>query len=1570
MILAVFLIGISASAGAQKLLRPMKVNVVHAQLDKISPIHSAAKNDSRQFSADAWYSRMTPNQKAIFFPFEYEKELVVRNGAMAYLHKTSKNNVPLKAANTDYKFVGFNISLHGLQQFNVDPYAYSTLVVDSSITEYSYYNDGKYVSFMPITDSSTGKFNYMDCITYDTESWQKDDSVRIAIKGQGDVPYMTVYDNHTGLYYCITMETTLSATDPNSGDYYYLNILNPTTCKMSRIGKICSWILKDDAHQESINGAVVINGEIYGIDNYNRLVKIDKTTAALTVVGKMKIGYANDYLPDYNEIVGLQGMAYEKSTGDLIISHLDWLEGAALYRIHLNSISDGVIASDKITDIDNSYLYMYTKPDANENSRLMQPSAFNVTVDDNMLATLSFTAPTKLVSGTALPTDKGVLKAKCTVDGNTVDLGNASTAGVKPGENVTSTFPLSQGLHTVSVTISAEGFDSSVGDILTSDASGAVVYAGYDAPMAPTNAKLSINNNKASISWTAPTAGKNAQFGAKFDANDITYTVIRNYDNHTVADGLKTTSVTDDNLGDVMHTYIYSVIAKSRGAVSDTVFTNSVVNGQYVNLPYMNKFEDSQCLDFFTVHNPNNDGTARSWSWNYVYKYVGTLPASTSINNNYYMYTPNFDFDVDHVYLANFDFTARGNEGETKQIRFNLSLSKDTLEDNTQTSLYTYEGPMAAKTTKHVYFRIPTSSKYRLSFRDYSPLQSSDYGGYVNIDNLNIDKALSVSAPDSVTALKLTRGANGALNVTLSFNAPSKTIDGKALTSIDAIKVFKGDALVKTISNPVAGSNQSVNVDATNDVNTYTIAAYNANGEGWPVEVSAFVGADVPNPVDSLNAVWGESDNDVEMTWQAPKVGENGGYVNTSSLTYNVYKFDNDSYSWDLLEKDIKTTNYTREETLNYSQDYVTYAVSPSNSVGEGGAKYRGIFLGKGYSLPFAEPFSGSSLKTGPWLEDADNDELGWNFDNGLYDAAVVPVANDSLKLMLMSTNDKGGGCRLITPIFDLTKYENPAVAVYLYHEKSCSDGSYCRIDATTDGYDFTPLTDKITVNDNAGWVKHVFALNAVKGKRVQLGLYGFIDKASSRIFADSISVYNLSGTDLAASAISYDRSATNVGKTATVNVIVSNRGAKDVSDYTVDLYANNTVVGEEMPDEMLKSGAERTFSFTVPVTAGTDTIACFAKVIADNDEVADNNQSDTLALVPQVSTLPAPQNLVGTLQGNVANLSWSAPMSSEGLDVTDDFETEGAFTLDNFNGWTTYDNDHQNTLSMIRLYDNYWPNAHLPQAWMVWNADKALATSSYFNPKDGKQCLISWGSNGVLADGFKSLDGYVNDDWLISPEIKGGSTIEFDAYATGASLYGNSTLEILTSSTDTKPASFSLLKSSSVGSTDESWQHFSYTLPSDAKYVAIRNTFTQYAILLDNLKYTLNINPVFKGYNMYHNSAMINGDILTATNYGSAKATGKYGVSAVYDLGESVLSNIVDIDVLQGISNVNSNVSVYVADGVIYVSGANTINVFTTSGMQVKHIAKVANSTEKIKVVPGVYIVKTDKGINKVIVK
>lgn len=62
----------------------------------------------------------------------------------------------------------------------------------------------------------------------------------------------------------------------------------------------------------------------------------------------------------------------------------------------------------------------------------------------------------------------------------------------------------------------------------------------------------------------------------------------------------------------------------------------------------------------------------------------------------------------------------------------------------------------------------------------------------------------------------------------------------------------------------------------------------------------------------------------------------------------------------------------------------------------------------------------------------------------------------------------------------------------------------------------------------------------------------------------------------------------------------------------------------------------------------------------------------------------------------------------------------------------------------MLRMYGNYWPNAHLAQAWMIWNAAKANEISEYWLAKDGNQCLISWGSNGILDNGFISQDGMV----------------------------------------------------------------------------------------------------------------------------------------------------------------------------------------------------------------------------------
>lgn len=1574
MLVAFLLAANMASVSAQRVMRPSSQVDVVTQMQKTKmPASAECLKQARYDGADkhgslsmaSCYSEMTKKQRALFFPYVYAQEMAMK-AAMA---EANVNSVSHTASDSSakYKFVGFNTSLPGIDLFSVNPFSSETLAVSSSLTEYSYYYSGKYCSLKPIYNSTTRQYDQMDCVTFNTSDWEVDDSVRIKIAGQGEVPYISAYDSSTGMIYSVTMETTLGTDDQNSGDYYYLNVLNPETFKLTRIGDLCQWILRDATRQQSIQGMTIANGVIYAIDNYNRLITIDKTNANIEIVGKMKIGYGSSSMPDYNQIDGLQGMAYEPATNSILISHLDWVEGAVMYRAYIDDITDGVVRTEKLDATSTSYLYMYTNPATEEVNRLQQAADFSVVAGTNENVAISFVAPEYLVNGVQL-TGNGKIKAICRVDGKEYSLGDASTVGVAPGEQVNTNITLPDGLHTISLELIASGFDSSLGIVGKSDAVSRVAYVGYDVPEAPATATLTITDNTATISWEAPTKGANEQWGATFDASDITYNIVRTYDNKMVASGISTTSYTDTGLGDEMHTYSYEVVAVSHGKASSKTVTNNVVNGTYVSLPYHNDFSDNECLDFFIIHNLNGDGEGRSWSWNYYYNYVVTMPAGNSFSNNYYLYTPKIKLDAKYVYLCNFRMKPSG-KTESSRVRLSLSLATDTLESSSLKELYVYDGSPDDWQEVDAYFRPNETGLYNLVFRDYSFLNASD-GGYACIDDFSIDQALSVDAPDSVTDVRLSKAEKGALKATLSFNAPIQTICGENLKTINNIKIFNGDNIISTIENPQPGTQISVEVDALNGKNTFTVVAYNENGKGWPVSTSAFIGPDIPCPVTGLRMTWGQDENDVEITWQKPSVtGANGGYVDPEGITYNVFKYNDDMLSWELLQSGIKTTNFTSIENIGTGQGYFTYAVTAQNDQGESDASSEDIFLGKGYRLPFSEPFAGTSLTTGPWISDSESNGIYWNFDNDLYDYAVRPVADDGLKLMLMSIDGNGGASRLTTPIIDLTGYEHPAMAVYLYHERSCSPNSFFRIDVSNNGWDFEPLTDNMTVNDDAGWVKHVFSLDKVKDQRVILSLYGSLDNSASRIFADSISVVDLVGTDLAINAISYDKAETVNGKNTTVKVTVANHGANSVSDYILEFYANNKYIGEAMPEEPLACGDEREFEFSVPVTAGNDTIKCYAQVIADDDINELNNKSIELTVTPLIATLPEPTDFEGFVKDDGVNLTWNAPANHEGLRFIEDFENLPAFSLNDFSGWTTVDVDHQITTSMLRMYGNYWPNAHLAQAWMIWNAAKANETSEYWLAKDGNQCLISWGSNGILDNGFISQDGMVNDDWLISPKIKGGSSLSFDAYATAASVYGNSTIEILTSSTDTNIDSFSLLEKISIGTTDESWQHFSFTLPENAKYVAIRNTFTQFAIMLDNLEYSIDKTPVFTGYNVYRDGVAQNSSLVGATSYTSKHKTGKFGVSAVYDLGESALAGIFDAELGLGIKDVKNGLSVSSGDGCIIVVGASCISVYNASGIQVANIQN-ADKEETISVVPGVYVVKTDKGTYKMYVK
>lgn len=91
--------------------------------------------------------------------------------------------------------------------------------------------------------------------------------------------------------------------------------------------------------------------------------------------------------------------------------------------------------------------------------------------------------------------------------------------------------------------------------------------------------------------------------------------------------------------------------------------------------------------------------------------------------------------------------------------------------------------------------------------------------------------------------------------------------------------------------------------------------------------------------------------------------------------------------------------------------------------------------------------------------------------------------------------------------------------------------------------------------------------------------------------------------------------------------------------------------------------------------------------------------------------------------------------------------------------------------------------------------------------------------------------------------------------------------------------------------------------------------------------------------------------------------------MSAVYDLGESALSN--EVNVTTSISEVGSTtMTVSGGKGIINVSaaGGNNIAVYGTTGQQVASVA-AANETA-ISVAPGIYIVKVGTQTFKVSVK
>jgi hypothetical protein len=200
---------------------------------------------------------------------------------------------------------------------------------------------------------------------------------------------------------------------------------------------------------------------------------------------------------------------------------------------------------------------------------------------------------------------------------------------------------------------------------------------------------------------------------------------------------------------------------------------------------------------------------------------------------------------------------------------------------------------------------------------------------------------------------------------------------------------------------------------------------------------------------------------------------------------------------------------------------------------------------------------------------------------------------------------------------------------------------------------------------------------------------------------------------------------------------------------------------------------------------------------------------------------------------GVVANATTEAsPVTS--YPFTWDFENSSDWTT-SFDPWTTVDGDGKST---YQSSDCDWPGEGSAFAYMAFNTADCWESSQ----GDAAHSGVRVGMADCPSDASQS------DDWFISPKLQLGtnSTFSFWALSPKPGSWGDDEFEVLVSTTDNNPSSFTAI-SQVTAAPDTGWAQFTYDLSAydnQEIYVAIHHVSTdKFMLWIDDLEVNSTIN-------------------------------------------------------------------------------------------------------------------------------
>jgi len=234
--------------------------------------------------------------------------------------------------------------------------------------------------------------------------------------------------------------------------------------------------------------------------------------------------------------------------------------------------------------------------------------------------------------------------------------------------------------------------------------------------------------------------------------------------------------------------------------------------------------------------------------------------------------------------------------------------------------------------------------------------------------------AAEKGAPNEAENLSLDF-SGGSLSGSVLFTAPDHTFGGSPLSGqlTYTVTVNGSEEARGTVE---AGKPASVPLTVYK-AGAYTVGVSTANavGSSPAVSVSRWIGNDVPQPVRELTFT--EQDGMMQLEWQAPDGGVNGGWIDVDGLTYKIVRYPDET----VVAQNHESTSWSEPVPAGSMRAWhytVTAVAGGAESVPVTSAT---LLIGDAFEPPYAENFNSSDAAGIYTIIDADGDGVTWQWD-------------------------------------------------------------------------------------------------------------------------------------------------------------------------------------------------------------------------------------------------------------------------------------------------------------------------------------------------------------------------------------------------------------------------------------------------------------------------------------------------------------------------------------------------------------------------------------------------------------